>query len=227
MGAQGPQGGNTGAQGATGPTGAQGAQGGAGATGAQGATGAKGAKGDTGASGGPTGAQGSQGGGGATGAQGSQGGTPGPGPQGSQGSAGDTGQNGPAPTGDTGAQGSQGATGFPSDRRLKDNIKTLENVLQKTKQVQGVRFEWDSEHDKIKNDKQIKFLMAFSGESIGFIAQDLEKVIPEVVFTDDDGYKSVEYGQLVSLGIGSIQEQQRTIDSIYERINKLKEIIGG
>jgi hypothetical protein len=55
----------------------------------------------------------------------------------------------------------------------------------------------------------------------------LEKVVPELVFTDDDGYKSVGYGQLVSLGIGSIQEQQRTIDSIYERINKLKEIIGG
>jgi hypothetical protein len=73
----------------------------------------------------------------------------------------------------------------------------------------------------------IKFMSAFSGESIGFIAQDLEKVIPELVFTDDDGFKSVEYGQLVSLGIGSIQEQQRTIDSIYERINKLKEIIGG
>ena len=109
----------------------------------------------------------------------------------------------------------------------KRNIKTLENVLQKTKQIQGVRFEWDSEHDKIKNDKQIAFPTAFSGESIGFIAQDLEKVIPELVFTDDDGYKSVEYGQLVSLGIGSIQEQQRTIDSIYERINKLKEIIGG
>ena len=103
----------------------------------------------------------------------------------------------------------------------------ITNVLEKTKQVQGVRFEWDSEHDKIKNDKQIAFPTAFSGESIGFIAQDLEKVIPELVFTDDDGYKSVEYGQLVSLGIGSIQEQQRTIDSIYERINKLKEIIGG
>ena len=47
------------------------------------------------------------------------------------------------------------------------------------------------------------------------------------MFTDDEGFKSVEYGQLVSLGIGSIQEQQKRIDSIYNRINKLKEIIGG
>jgi hypothetical protein len=110
---------------------------------------------------------------------------------------------------------------------LKDNITPLKNVLEKTKQVQGVKFEWDSEHDKIKLNPTIKFANAFSGESIGFIAQDLEKVVPEVVFTDNDGFKSVEYGQLVSLGIGSIQEQQKTIDSIYDRINKLKEIIGG
>ena len=227
MGAQGPQGASQGAQGAAGPTGAQGAQGGAGATGAQGAQGGPGATGAQGATGGPTGAQGSQGPAGATGAQGSQGGTPGPGPQGSQGGAGATGAQGVQPTGPQGAQGAQGSQGPASDRRLKDNIKTLENVLQKTKQIQGVRFEWDSEHDKIKTDKQIAFPTAFSGESIGFIAQDLEKVIPELVFTDNEGYKSVEYGQLVSLGVGSIQEQQRTIDSIYKRINKLKEIIGG
>jgi hypothetical protein len=37
----------------------------------------------------------------------------------------------------------------------------------------------------------------------------------------------VEYGQLVSIGIGSVQEQQRKIESIYMRINKLKEVIGG
>jgi hypothetical protein len=150
---------------------------------------------------------------------GSQGPAGGPGPTGAPGPTGTTGPNG--------AQGAQGPTGPPSDRRLKDNITPLTNVLEKTKLLQGVRFEWDSEHEKIKSNQTIRFQSAFSGESIGFIAQDLEKVIPEIVFTDDDGYKSVAYGQLVSLGIGSLQEQQKTIDSINERINKLKEIIGG
>ena len=42
-----------------------------------------------------------------------------------------------------------------------------------------------------------------------------------------DGFKSVNYGWMVSLGIGSVQEQQRRINSIYERINRLKKIIGG
>jgi hypothetical protein len=189
--------------------------------------GPKGPQGAQGAQSGVTGAQGATGNPGGQGAQGAQGGTPSPGPQGAQGGTGPTGPSGTAFQGGVGAQGAQGAQGPPSDRRLKDNIKPLENVLQTTKQVTGVRFEWDSEHDKIKLNKSIVFQRAFSGESIGFIAQDLEKVIPEVVFTDEDGYKSIQYGQLVSLGVGSIQEQQRTIDSIYDRINKLKEIIGG
>jgi hypothetical protein len=90
-----------------------------------------------------------------------------------------------------------------------------------------VRFEWDMNHPKIVDNKSIVYLNAFSGESIGFIAQEVEKTIPEVVDADDDGFKSVGYGQLVSLGIGSIQEEQRRIESIYKRINKLKELIGG
>jgi hypothetical protein len=87
-------------------------------------------------------------------------------------------------------------------------------------------FEWDSEHTKIKDNKSIFFKEAFSGDSIGFIAQDLEKVVPEIVFTDEEGWMSVNYKQMVSLGIGGVQEQKRRVDSIYERINKLKQITG-
>ena len=47
-----------------------------------------------------------------------------------------------------GAQGAQGPTGPPSDKRLKDNIKKLENVLDITKKIEGVKFVWDYEHDK-------------------------------------------------------------------------------
>jgi hypothetical protein len=48
-----------------------------------------------------------------------------------------------------------------------------------------------------------------------------------VVFTDTDGYKSVQYDLMVSLGVGSVKEQQIRIDSIYNRINILKEKISG
>jgi hypothetical protein len=66
---------------------------------------------------------------------------------------------------------------------------------------------------------------AFTGSSIGFIAQDVEDVLPEVVFTDDDGYKSVQYNYMVSIGVGSVQQNQKKIESILERINVLKESI--
>jgi len=79
----------------------------------------------------------------------------------------------------------------------------------------------------LKNAKNILFRESFTGDSFGFIAQEVEKIVPGVVDTNDEGYKAIEYGQLVSLGIGSVQENQRRIDNIFERINKVKELISG
>ena len=69
--------------------------------------------------------------------------------------------------------------------------------------------------------------MAFKGESIGVIAQQVEEVIPNLVFTDKDGYKSVQYDLMVTLGVGSVKEQQLRIESIFNRINNLKDKISG
>ena len=215
VGAQGAQGGQ-GAQGPKGPQGGQGAQGAQGTpSGTQGAQGPQGAQGAAGAAG-VQGAQGPQGAQGAVGAPGAQG------AQGAQGL-----QGAPGSTGGQGAQGAQGAQGPPSDKRFKDNIKPIENVISKVKEIKGVKFEWISDHPKISDNPHIKFKSAYSGEAIGFIAQELEQVVPEVVFTDKDGYKSVQYGQLVSIGIGAVKEQQKRIENIFERINKLKELISG
>jgi glutathionyl-hydroquinone reductase len=110
---------------------------------------------------------------------------------------------------------------------LKDNIKLIDDVYNKTKGIEGVSFIWNDDHSKIKNNESIELMEAFRGPSIGVIAQQVENIVPEVVFTDEDGFKSVEYGAMVSLGFGSIQEQQKIIDSIYQRINKLKDLISG
>ena len=125
------------------------------------------------------------------------------------------------------AQGAQGATGPPSDKRLKDNIVKLENVLQTTKKIEGVTFIWNDEHFKIKDNQSIAVKTSFEGKSYGVIAQQIEEVVPSIVFTDDEGYKSVNYSLMVSLGIGSVQEQQHRINSIYKRINILKDKISG
>ena len=246
-GAQGAQGfqGFRGFPGFTGPSGTpsaiQGAQGATGAQGAQGATGAQGAQGAV------TGAQGAQGPVGFRGPQGPIGvsGTAGPqGPQGVQGSQGFSGftgapgNSGPAKvSGAQGAQGFQGATGAqgspgassPSDRRLKDNIINIKDVLEKTKKLRGVEFIWDIEALKIKNltNPSFRNKVYFETGSIGFIAQEVEEIIPEIVWTDKYGYKTLQYNLMVTLAIGSIQEQQKIIDSIYNRINILKKVISG
>jgi hypothetical protein len=93
------------------------------------------------------------------------------------------------------------------------------------KRIDGVSFFWDNQHPKIKDDKSIAQIEAFSGSAIGFIAQDVEEVLPEVVFTDDDGYKSIQYNYMVSIGVGSVQENQKKIESLNQRINVLKDSI--
>ena len=100
------------------------------------------------------------------------------------------------------------------------------NVMDTIKSIEGVKFEW-LDHPKIKKDPNIALPYAFEGGSVGFIAQDLEKIVPEVVWTDEEGFKSVDYDSMVAFGIGAIKEQQVRIEKILQRINLLKEKING
>jgi len=54
---------------------------------------------------------------------------------------------------------------------------------------------------------------------IGFIAQKIEKIYPEVVLTDKDGYKSVDYSRLTPILLEAIKEQQKIIDNRQFAIN--------
>jgi hypothetical protein len=96
---------------------------------------------------------------------------------------------------------------YSSDRTLKENILPLTNSLEKVEQLQGVSFDWKESGD----------------ESIGLIAQDVEKIFPELVSTNSEGLKSVEYGNLVAVLIEAVKEQQKQIDSLQEQINKLSD----
>ena len=91
-----------------------------------------------------------------------------------------------------------------SDERLKENIQTLENASEKVNQLRGVSFDWKE-----------------SGlSSIGLIAQEVEKVIPEVV-AETDGTKSISYGSLVGLLIEAIKDQQKQINELKQIINNV------
>ena len=79
--------------------------------------------------------------------------------------------------------------------------------------LNGVEFDWKEEH---------KDVHGYSGKDIGVIAQEVEKIIPEVVGENPDGYKGVSYGNIVGLLIEAIKEQQEQINQLSKEISELK-----
>jgi len=101
----------------------------------------------------------------------------------------------------------------PSDQRLKTNIETLTGVLQKIGQMRGVSFEY------VDQKKYAK------GAKIGVIAQELQKVYPELVHKGSDGFFKVDYTQLTGILIQAVNEQQQEINELKSRMNKQQEQI--
>jgi hypothetical protein len=91
-----------------------------------------------------------------------------------------------------------------SDMRFKTNITPISNALEKITQIGGYEFDW------IPNQE----LHGFEGHDVGVIAQEIEKVLPEVVKERDNGYKAVKYEKIVPLLIEAIKEQQKQIDEL-------------
>ena len=94
----------------------------------------------------------------------------------------------------------QGNVTAYSDERLKDNIEPIENAVHKLKAIQGVTY---NRNDIEGNPRQT-----------GVVAQQVERVLPEVVMTNDDGIKTVAYGNMVGLLIEAIKEQQDEIERL-------------
>ena len=91
-----------------------------------------------------------------------------------------------------------------SDKTLKDNIVTIENPIDKINAIRGVTYD---RNDIENNPRQT-----------GVIAQEVELVLPEVVSTNDEGLKSVAYGNMVGLLIEAIKDQQKQIDELKAKI---------
>lgn len=99
-----------------------------------------------------------------------------------------------------------GAVLSNSDERLKENIYIIDNALSRVSQIEGVYFDW-----KDGGDRQV-----------GVIAQQVEKVLPEVVSKDKNSYLSVDYSKIVPLLIEAINEQSNNIKDLEDRISKLE-----
>lgn len=92
-----------------------------------------------------------------------------------------------------------------SDARLKTDIQPITSPLDKVLALRGVTFNWNS--DSGFGD----------GTQIGLIAQEVENVLPELVNTSSDGYKSVEYGNLVAVLVEAIEELEARITELENR----------
>ena len=103
-----------------------------------------------------------------------------------------------------------------SDKRLKDNIRTIDNALDKVMALRGVEFDWNATSRSGQHD-------------IGLIAQEVEEIIPEVVrekklqtgeFTDNEKtFKTIDYDKMVGVLVEAIKEQQKQINKLEEKLN--------
>jgi len=107
-----------------------------------------------------------------------------------------------------------------SDRRYKKDIKTISNALSKINSIEGVSYKFIDE--KIEDRD---FSKAKDSNYLGFIAQDLKKVVPELVTTDEDGYHSVNYDGLIPVLVEGMKEQQQIITDLQTRMDKLEALL--
>ena len=134
-----------------------------------------------------------------------------------------------------------------SDERLKENIKPLTNSLSSLKKLNGVSYNLKKpkmvapgQEKKMnkgqaltdKEQKDIAFFEQWDNDlnnskdlRDGFLAQDLQKVYPELVTEDKDGMLSVDYLGLIPVIVESIKEQQQIIDEQSKRIDDLEKTV--
>jgi hypothetical protein len=101
---------------------------------------------------------------------------------------------------------------YHSDIQWKKDITNILDPIDKVMRLQGVYFNWRSEdYPEMKFDEKTH---------LGFIAQDVEKVIPEVVRTDQNGFKNIEYTNLIPLLLEAIKDQQKKIEELEKLIKE-------
>jgi Chaperone of endosialidase/Head domain of trimeric autotransporter adhesin len=106
-----------------------------------------------------------------------------------------------------------GSIGSCSDMRYKKDLSPITHSLQSVLSLSGFYYQW-------KKDEYPG--MQFSNSrQLGFSAQEVEKLFPEIVMTDDNGYKSVDYARLTPVLVEAIKEQQKQIDELKKLVEKI------
>lgn len=108
-----------------------------------------------------------------------------------------------------------------SDSIYKEEIRPLESEFEKLKRINAKQYKLKNEEKREGKEKKVHF---------GFIAQELEKVYPDMVFTDEDGLKSIFYTELIPVLLEAVKAQQAQIErqnkqllEIEKRLAKLEQ----
>ncbi|MBC7390917.1 MAG: tail fiber domain-containing protein [Opitutaceae bacterium] len=104
-----------------------------------------------------------------------------------------------------------GSISNPSDIRYKKNVAKIDGALQKVSKLNGVSYNW-----KREDFAQMNFM---EGKDFGLIAQEVELTFPELVLTDERGFKSVRYTQLIPFLLEAIKEQQKQIENLSNEVH--------
>ena len=99
---------------------------------------------------------------------------------------------------------------YSSDIKLKDNLRPIENALYKVNQISGYEFDWNEHSHEIQQEK---------GHDVGLVAQEVEKVLPEVIQIRSDGIKAIAYDKVVPLLVESIKELTRRVEELENGSN--------
>ncbi len=103
----------------------------------------------------------------------------------------------------------------PSDARWKEDVRPLFNALDTVSQLSGVSYDWKREEFPAQSFP--------AGRQLGLLAQEVEAVVPELVFTDQEGMKGVYYQSLTPLLIEAVKELRQVNATVNDRIKSLEE----
>ncbi len=132
-----------------------------------------------------------------------------------------------------------------SDARFKTELGTIQGALDLVRHLRGVRYRWNErglshftrdiedtvsagpsataeENQRLWDLERERFRSKHGGAQVGLIAQEVEQAVPEVVRTDREGYKSLDYGHLTAVLIEAVKEQQGLIDDLRSRLATLE-----
>ena len=97
----------------------------------------------------------------------------------------------------------------PSDARLKQDVRALDGALAAVRQLRAVRYHYRQD---------VAGHPLPQGAQVGVLAQELEKVYPELVSTGPDGYKAVNYAQLTPVLLEAIKELQAQVETLSKQV---------